>query len=230
MISRADLRPEGLCHISKKSGNLEGRRGVDFSPRGIIVNWPSEIRRGPITCDIRHSKKMAKKTPIDRQRDSAGYFDVGTEGDQTGISGFLDIGGKFHVVKPNYIYEVKFADDIDPDRTNPKIPNTQALNYGSDDVYVAQVLLTAQALFPGRQLQVTIDAARALELAFDCTKDLITLRDGCTDLAEAQRLAEETFRQQQVRHGAVGLPSIPDLKKRFESLTHSANQAEVSLV
>jgi hypothetical protein len=68
---------------------------------------------------------MKEKRPIDRMREAAGKMDVGTPDDPTAITGLFPIGDTLYVIKEKGIYEIQFADAIDPKRTNIHVPNTQ---------------------------------------------------------------------------------------------------------
>jgi hypothetical protein len=88
------------------------------------------------------------KRPIDRRREAAVMMDVGAADDTGAIKEVFGIGGVLHIIKERGIYICKLADEIDPARTNPNIPNVQqrVLTYGTDSVLVRQTLLTAKKL------------------------------------------------------------------------------------
>jgi hypothetical protein len=108
------------------------------------------------------------KSPIDLQRESAAFMNVGSPDDLSPITAMIVIGKKMHVVKASSKYEVRLADDIDPGRTNPSIPNTQqkVLSIGSDAEVVGRILLTANALMKKYYLP-NIDCDEALQLSFE---------------------------------------------------------------
>ena len=54
------------------------------------------------------------KRPIDRIRESGGRMDIGTPDDETPITGLLPIGDTLFVIKEKGIYEIRFADAVDP--------------------------------------------------------------------------------------------------------------------
>jgi hypothetical protein len=62
------------------------------------------------------------KSPIDLQREGAAFMNVGSPDDLGPITAMIVIGKKMHVVKASSIYEVRLADDIDPQNQsfNPK--------------------------------------------------------------------------------------------------------------
>ena len=75
------------------------------------------------------------KRPIDAIRDSAGSMAVGRGEEPSPITDFSVIDGRLHVVKERSIYQITMADAIDPERTDPSVPNTQqrVLSYGSSE-------------------------------------------------------------------------------------------------
>ncbi len=63
-------------------------------------------------------------------------------------------------------YEVRLADQIDPNRTNPNLPHNvrqKLLDYGIQSELVYKILLQAKVLFQKNMLP--IDTERALELS-----------------------------------------------------------------
>ena len=56
--------------------------------------------------------------------------------DPSEITGMFGLGESLLIVKRKGIYAIKMADQIDPNRTNPNIPNTvqRFAPYGSDDL------------------------------------------------------------------------------------------------
>ena len=67
--------------------------------------------------------KGDKKRPIDKLRNGAGSFDLSTPDDDSEIKEMIKIGGRLLVVKGKGIYEIKLADEVDPERTNISTPN-----------------------------------------------------------------------------------------------------------
>ena len=122
-------------------------------------------------------RNEGKKRPIDILRDSAGVMTVGEPGDE--IVATFELRGSLHMVTGNGIYSIQLADQIDPERTNPNIPNTHQLvrRCGADSEIVARILLTATELFDPTYLAEPFDHKTALEFVFDALKDLIDARD-----------------------------------------------------
>ncbi|MDF0497222.1 IS66 family insertion sequence element accessory protein TnpB [Bradyrhizobium yuanmingense] len=81
-----------------------------------------------------------------RIRESAMSMDVGPSGGH--ITGMVKIGERLHTVKTDSISRIMLADEIDPNRTNINVPNSQqeVLDCGSDSPLVAKTLLTGKQL------------------------------------------------------------------------------------
>jgi hypothetical protein len=175
---------------------------------------------------------MTKKRPIDIQRDSAGQLEVGTPDDESAITDMFAIGGSFHVIKEKGIYQVKLADEIDPKRTNPKIPNThqRVLAYGSDNEIVGRILLTAKHLFDPAYLGRSFDHERALVLAFDALKDLLAMHEILKSIEEAEARAKATFTAGRGKGEALSLPSVGDLTPHAKGYVQKAHHALKALL
>ena len=70
-------------------------------------------------------KVISGKRPIDVLRDSGKSMQVGGDGDDSAIPEMIPIGDTLYMIKERSIYAVQLADQIDPDRTNAAIPDTQ---------------------------------------------------------------------------------------------------------
>ena len=90
-----------------------------------------------------------KQRPIDRLRDGAGSLTVNTPDDDTPIREMISTGDRLLVVKDKGVYEVTLADRINPERTNPAVPNTiqKILPFGAADSWIGAVVLTSRQLF-----------------------------------------------------------------------------------
>ncbi len=175
---------------------------------------------------------MTKKRPIDIQRDSAGHLDVGTPDDESAITDVFSIGGSLYVIKEKGIYQVKLADEIDPKRTNPKVPNThqRILAYGSDNEIVGHIFLTAKHLFDPAYLGRSFDHERALALTFDALKDLLAMHEILMSIEEAEARAKASYSASRGKGGALGLPSVGDLTPQGKSYIQKAHHALKALL
>lgn len=67
---------------------------------------------------------------------------LGTQSDTGGIEAMCEINGSLHIILERAIYLAKLADEIDPQRTNPSIPNVnqKVLSVGTESEIVRRVL------------------------------------------------------------------------------------------
>ena len=103
---------------------------------------------------------MAGKRPIDRKRDAAITLQVGGD-DKSAAQGIFVHArcSALCLIRRNRAYfKIRLADDIDPGRTNPDIPNLsqQVLTEGYDNEIVARILLTAKDAFRRKRMPRSI--------------------------------------------------------------------------
>lgn len=129
-----------------------------------------------------------KARPIDRLRDGAGSIEIHTPDDDSAISEMISIGERLLVIKGRGVYEVKLADQIDPNRTNIATPNTvqKILPYGVDDAWVGATLLTAYHLLKNSSAQNKVDGDEAFALVLEIAEDI----SGAHQLHESYAKAE----------------------------------------
>lgn len=165
---------------------------------------------------------MTKKRPIDILRDSAGSVSIGSADDP--IVDFLLTGGSLHVIKEKSIHQIKMADEIDPKRTNPSIPNThqQVLSYGADCEIVARTLLTAKELFNPTHLGKSFDHQKALDLTFDALKNLIAMHEIAVSIEAKVVQAQAVFDGNWSNDGSLQMPSVGDLTPDSNSFFQKA--------
>ena len=126
--------------------------------------------------------------PIDRMRDSAGSMDINPPDDDSPITGVVVVDDQMHIIKERGVYRVTLADEIDPDRKNPKIPNTvqRVLRMGSDSELIGRTLLTAQNLFKTAYLPKEIDCDRGLSLTLAIAKNLVSMSVAADSLRDKE--------------------------------------------
>lgn len=167
--------------------------------------------------------KRAGRRPIDLLRNSGLVMNVGTDEDGP-IVDAIPTEKKLYFVKSRAIYAVQLADQIDPERQNPSIPNTQQkeLSVGSENPDVGRILLTAHKLFKKTALGQAFDALHGIELAVDLLKDVISLRE------KAERLEAElskTVLPKQALSGprqSFNLPCVENLDAQFDAFAQKA--------
>jgi hypothetical protein len=164
-------------------------------------------------------KVLCGKRPIDVLRDSGKSMQVGGDGDDSAISEMIPIGDTLYMIKERSIYAVQLADQIDPDRTNAAIPDTQQqiLSIGAGAPVVARTLLTAHTLFRKNLLGPSFDEQRGLRLAFELLQDIVAMSGMLTELEGADAHARASFEAQKPQRNALRLPAIGNLKARCDA-------------
>jgi hypothetical protein len=119
-------------------------------------------------------KKTDKLQLIDKLRDGAGSLEISTPDDDSAISEIISTGGRLLAVKGKGIYEIKLADQVDPDRTNISVPNTfqQVIPYGINAGWVGAVILTAHNLFNSSCSPSEVDGTAAFDLVLYMAEDI----------------------------------------------------------
>ncbi len=175
--------------------------------------------------------KRRTNRPIDILRNSAGAMEIGIDGDKSPIVGMVSTGERLYIVKAESIYAVQLADQIDPERTNPLIPNTQQriLPIGAADRLVAAILLTAQVLFKKTYLGQAFDETYALELSIGLLKDIYALSNMREKLEAAQRAARTSHENERQAKAQFHLPSINNLKAQWDSFAQTARHIVTDL-
>lgn len=165
--------------------------------------------------------------PIDRLRDGAGSFEIKTPDDDSAISEIISTGDRLLVVKGKGIYEVKLADQVDPERTNISTPNTiqRVLPYGADDAWIGAVVLTAHHLLLGSSFLSNIDSTKAFGLVLEISEDI----GGATKLLENYRGAEVAATESldpRIRiDRSVIVPAIGNVQSRCNEFLQRADHA-----
>lgn len=169
---------------------------------------------------------------IDQKRDSAIQMTIGADDDPSEISTLLTIGDSLYAVKKKAIYKVLLADDIDPDRTNLDIPDTnqKILNYGSDAEIVGRTLLTAYGLLTPAHLVVKFDKAEALELTIAALKDLAAMHDIFENFSKVEAKAVEEFNARQEKKQPIVIPAIGNTETLCKSFCQNADHFSLKLL
>jgi hypothetical protein len=187
---------------------------------------------GIVWCKGVAARPVTGKRPIDRMRDAGGSFTIGDVDDGTPIKEFVVMGAALHAITLRGVYEVRLADQIDPDRTNPALPHNvhrRVLAVGLDSDLVCRVLLTAKTLFDPKFLRSGIDHERALLLAFAALENLVAMSSVAADFAAAEQRAIAAFEARTKAGRSMMLPAVGDVRTRCTTFIQKADHAAVAL-
>jgi hypothetical protein len=174
---------------------------------------------------------MSGKRPIDIKRDAAITLRIGGE-DKSAVEEFLSTGHSLYVIKKTGVFKIQLADDIDPDRGNPNIPNLsqQVLAEGHDNEIVARILLTAKTLFDGNNANVTPLVATLFEKCIVLTGYLLELDAMTREVAEEIGQKEAAFAATPPVPNAFNLPSVLGIDARLHNILSKADKSKDTLL
>ncbi|MBI2785574.1 MAG: hypothetical protein HYX60_04410 [Legionella longbeachae] len=176
---------------------------------------------------------MSTKRPIDLFRESGGSFKIESETDTSPIQMLCNVGDNLLMVTNKAVYEIQLADQIDPERENPRLPhNIQrcVLNIGADSAIVGCTLLTAEVLFKSTILAVSIDTKKAKVLAFEALKELAAMKSMAEEFSAEEENKTSTFLKNEQKNRSLALPSIIDLESRTKSFFQKADHVQQILI
>lgn len=173
---------------------------------------------------------MTKKRQIDRMREAAASVQVGAADDSSPITAMVEVNGILHVVKAGGIYQIIMADDIDPERSNPKIPHAQqrVISYGSDTDFVCKIFLTAHALLRS-WMPEHVDSKAGLAIALDILKDVASMHDVDRRIQASQNDALGKLHANQRHKESFAMPTAGDLESGVKTFLQRAAFALNSL-
>lgn len=178
---------------------------------------------------------MSDKRPVDIKRDRGGSVEIGTDADGA-IMEMYNLGGRMLVIKEKSIYELRMADDIDPNRENPNLPpSTQKLilPLGTTSEMFSRTFLTARRLFKPEYFTIAFDKSVALSLALEVIQELATLDYEITDYLAAEIKASDDYYERKSKKLDHAVPSVTDIKTRcktiFQKVDH-VSQAQLEIV
>jgi len=172
-------------------------------------------------------KDKQPKRGIDRIRESAGSMNINVPGDDSEITGMLTLGDSLLVVKRKGIYQIKMADEIDPERTNPNVPNTvqRLAAFGSDEEFIGKILLTAHGLLGKGHLSPNIDANAAMIHATEITKNVAEMRILSDRVASEEQEIVDKFEGKIGNDRSLVLPSMVNVDIRIREFIQKADHA-----
>lgn len=175
---------------------------------------------------------MKDNRPIDRKRSSAGNAEIGTKEDGA-IEQMIKIGERLIVLKERSIYEFMMADDVDPERTNIKLPsNIQKLiiEQGSESEMVSRVFLTANILFNKGKFEAEIDTKKALTLTLDLIQELSILETEIQSYLNKEKEVSDDYEAKRNQPVSYSIPSIGNAKNRCTTIFQKADHIEQTLM
>ena len=174
---------------------------------------------------------MSRKRAIDVQRDAAFSMRVGGD-DHSGIMHHLSTGNALYIIKEEGVYQLKTADDIDPERLNPHIPhqNQQILPAGYNNEIVGKILLTAKTLFDNHNATVEKFVADLFENSILLTRQILELDAMVRELTDEITHKEKELEEKPFEPNAVCVPSISGMDTKVHNILSKADKAKNTIL
>ena len=171
------------------------------------------------------------KLPIDKLRDGPGSFDLTTPDDDSKVSEIISVGDRLLIVKGKGVYEIRLADQVDPERTNINAPNTiqRILPYGSEHSWIGAVVLTAHGLIKSNHLPSKIDCERALVLVLDMAQDIAGMHDLMEQYVQAQEAAIGSLDSTIRKDRSLLMPALGNVPARCKEFLQLSDHASRGL-
>ena len=168
-----------------------------------------------------------KRRPIDKLRDGAGSLEINTPDDDSAISEMISVADRLLVVKGEGIYEVRFADQLDPERTNIDVPNTiqRILHYGAEDAWVGAVVLTANNLLQSPCLCSDINGAKAFEVVLEIAQDLAGAHELVEKYCDAENAVVRSFDGKIRRNRSIVVPALGNIETKCKEFLQRSDHA-----
>ena len=160
-------------------------------------------------------KTDSSRRPIDHMREGGGQAAIAPEFGK--IVAIMPAEHRIYLIAERGVSSGVMADQIDPDRQNPSIPQIvqrQELTYGADTPFIQNTLCVAVALLNSTHLPEGFPKEGGLMLAFNVAQEVAAVVDIVAELRQygALTLAKMTRGEVTRAH----LPRTPNLKGRVE--------------
>jgi hypothetical protein len=166
------------------------------------------------------------RRPIDRIRESALSMQVGTPEDGAS-SVMIDMDSALYVVKERAIYAIQMADQVDRERTNAAVPNTQQrlLSIGTHDPEVARIFLTAYTMFKSKHLGTGFPEREAWSHAFEYLRDIVAMTEIRAALVKAIKEAVAGSDKVVAKDRSITLPALGNAEERCDAFAQKIGHA-----
>jgi len=166
------------------------------------------------------------KRPIDRIRQSALSMQIGDPEDGA-VSVMIDMVSALYVLKERAIYTVQLADQVDPERTNVAVPNTQQriLSIGTHDPEVGRIFLTAYTMFKSMHLGTSFSERDAWSHAFEYLRDIVAMMEIRSALVKAIEEAVAGFNKVVAKDRSITLPALGNAEERCDAFAQKMGHA-----
>lgn len=170
-------------------------------------------------------------SPPRHPRDYGGTFSIDNRDDGSPIREMIALGDRMLIVTDKCIYAMQMADQIDPGRTNPKLPHNvhqKLFDHGAGSELFCRSFLQAWKLFR-REFQA-IDIAHSLQRSLDAFGELVAMRDVSDAFKAAEQLAIEKAQSGADKRGSLALPAVGNVRAHCKTFAQKADHCAAALL
>jgi hypothetical protein len=172
-----------------------------------------------------------KKYPPIPIRDSGGAFTLNNPDDGTPIKEMFKLDEGLLLITEKCTYQVRVADQIDPDRKNPALPpnfQQKLFDHGTNSELLCRTLLQARVMF--RKEFQSVDISRAMQLTFDALGDLVSMRETAQTFKSAEQAAIEKAEALERKDACQTIPSVGNVRTHCKTFAQKADHFAASLL
>jgi hypothetical protein len=169
---------------------------------------------------------------IDKIRSSGGTINIGDNEDGV-IVELFGTKGRLVVIKERSIYEVQYADTIDPERKNVNLPplfHKIIINKGAESEIVSRILITAKTILKPDYLRDGIDCDSILSLVVDLLSEFSILEEEIYGYKKTEKENSFEYEKRKVNKQSFQLPAIVNLESKCTTIFQKADQIEQILM
>ncbi len=168
-----------------------------------------------------------EKRPIDHARDAAVTMEISDTNDPSPIREVISMPDRILIIKERSIWQIQLADEIDPDRTNPKIPNSQQklMARGAADPLVCRTLLQAKRLLKPEFLPDTYDTAEGMRFSLTFLQEVAALQNKADDFRSVIEGQNKAIDDNDNRGKGFAVPAVGDISTRGKAFIQGADHA-----
>jgi hypothetical protein len=173
-----------------------------------------------------------KNRPPMPSRDSGGQFTLNNPDDGTPITQMVKLNEEFFlIITEKCTYRLQIADQIDPDRKNPALPQNfqqKLFDHGTKSDLLCRTLLQAKVMFQKEFRSIDID--RAMQLSFDAFSDLVSMQEVAQAFNSAEQSAIEKAETLEQKDRSRTIPAVGNVRGHCKTSIQKADHFAVSLL
>jgi len=172
-----------------------------------------------------------KKRPLLPIRDLGGSFQINNPDDGTPIREMFSLGISLLMITDKCTYKMQLADQIDPERKNPKLPpnfQQKLFDHGIKSELICHTLLHAKTMF--RKEFQTIDTDKARHLSFDAVSDLIAMDEAAQAFSASEQSAIEKVQSLERKDLSLTIPTVGNVRADCKTFFQKAHHFTLSLL